>query len=216
MLRGTSITLAPPGLVYSGAATLAGQVYRYTSTGARVPWAGRPVQILRRNPTDQTPRLLGTVRTDVRGRYVARVRISGTTTFQARMVAAGWYAGASTPLVTARIRLRPTSLTGSVGATNASVIRAGTRMSTYGHLRVVYTTGHTGPFARQPVLIQIRARGYAAAAYNTVAYALTTSTGYYYANWTADFNADVRVVYLSSYSGIASAYRWLALVRIRS
>ena len=214
MYRGTAITLAQPATVYNGfATTLTGSVYRYTSTGARVPWAGRAVQIFRMPSAS----LLGTVRTDARGRYLARIRISGAVTFRPRVAATGGYAGASIPYpyVTAQVRPRPTSLTGTVGATSDRVIRPGTKMSTYGHLQVLNTAGRTGPFARQRVLVQTRPRGQTSLPYETVATATTTSTGYYYANWPAEIDVDVRAAFITTLPATTSAFRWLAAVDVK-
>ena len=218
MYRGTAITLAQPATVYNGfATTLTGLVYRYTPTGSRVPWAGRPVQLRARVAGgDGDLRLIGTVRTDSRGRYLARIRISGAVTFRTAIVASGGYAGASIPypFITAQVRPRPTSSTGPVGATSDRVIRPGTKMSTYGHLQVLNTSGRTGPFARQRVLIQTRPRGRTSIAYSTVATATTTSTGYYYANWPAQTDVDVRAAFISTLSNTASVFRWLAFVDV--
>lgn len=218
MYRGTAISLAQPATVYNGfATTLTGLVYRYTATGARVPWAGRPVQIFSRVAGDGDLRLIGTVRTDARGRYLARIRISGAVTFRTAIVATGGYAGASIPypFITAQVRPRPTSLTGTVGATTDRVIRPGTKMSTYGHLQVLNASGRTGPFARQPVLIQTRPHGQTSVPYTTVATATTTSTGYYYANWPARADVDVRAAFVSTLKHTASVFRWLAFVDVK-
>ena len=218
MYRGTAITLAQPATVYNGfATTLTGSVYRYTSTGARVPWAGRAVQIFRFYLTGEDARLLGTVRTDARGRYVARIRIGGAVTFRPMVAATGGYAGASIPypFVAARVRPRPTGLTGTVGATSDRVIRPGTTMSTYGHLTVLNTSGRTGPFARQRVMVQTRPRGQTTLPYETVATATTTSTGYYYANWLAQTDVDVRAAFVSTLPATTSAFRWLAAVDVK-
>lgn len=51
--------------------------------------------------------------------------------------------------------------------------------------------------------------------YQTVATATTTSTGYYYANWNASTDVDVRVAYLSPYQSIGSAFRWIRTVDVR-
>lgn len=214
--RGTSTTLQQPPTVYNpGPTTLTGTVGRYTPTGARILWAGRAVSIYRDLGIGQADVLLGTVRTDVNGRYTARIRISGPVTFRTTVDATGGYAGSSSPLVTAQVRPRPATITGSVGATSDRVIRAGTKMSTYGHLQVRYTTGHTGPFAHQQVLIQTRPRGQTSVPYSTVASAVTTSTGYYYTNWLAQSDVDVRAAYVSPYMSIASAYRWLSFVDVQ-
>ena len=218
MYRGTAITLAQPAAVYNGfASTVTGLVSRYTATGSRVPWAGRPVQIYCRVFGQENLRLIGTVRTDTRGRYLVRIRISGTVTFRTAIVASGGYSGASIPypFITAQVRPRPATITGTVGATSDRVIRPGTKMSTYGHLRVLETSGRIGPFAGQRVLVQTRPRGQTSVAYSTVAMTTTTSNGYYYVNWPAQTDVDVRVAFVSTLSSVTSAFRWLAVVDVQ-
>ena len=110
---------------------------------------------------------------------------------------------------------RPTSLTGTTDATTATVIRPGTKMSTYGHLRVMYTSGTTGAFGNQQVVVQTRPRGQTATPYRTVGTATTTGTGYYYANWNVQADVDVRVAFLSPYQSIGSSFRWIRAVDVR-
>ena len=112
------------------------------------------------------------------------------------------------------VTARPTTLTGTAGATNATVIRPGTKMSTFGRLSAMYTTGATGPFASRQVLVQTRPRGRIAIPYSTVATATTTSTGYYYTNWTARQDVDVRVAFLSPYQSVGSAFRYVRAVDV--
>lgn len=59
------------------------------------------------------------------------------------------------------------------------------------------------------MLVQTRPRS--ATAYSTVA---TAGTGYYYANWNAPVDADVRVVFAPLYQTVRSAYRWLRVVEV--
>lgn len=123
----------------------------------------------------------------------------------------------NTPLtreLTVTVRARPTTITGTADPTVATVIRTGTKMSTYGHLSVMYTTGKTGPFAGQQVVVQTRPRYNTNAGYTTMATATTTSTGYYYANWNVIQDVDVRVAFLSPYQSIASSYRWLRVLHV--
>jgi len=138
---------------------------------------------------------------DTAGTYTLRVEIGGP-----------GYRLDNMPLyreLTVTVRPRPTTLTGTANPTSATVVRPSTRMSTYGRLSAMYTTGATGPFAGQKVVIQTRPRSNPTGPYNTVATATTTSTGYYYANWNASVDADVRVAFLSPYTSIASAYRYI-------
>ena len=113
------------------------------------------------------------------------------------------------------VSARPAYLTGTAGATSATVIRAGTRMSTFGRLSAMYTTGATGPFAGQRVLVQTRPRGRTALPYTTVATATTSSTGYYYVNWTVRSDVDVRVAFVSPYQSVGSAFRYVRAVDVR-
>lgn len=106
---------------------------------------------------------------------------------------------------------RATSLTGITAATSATVIRPGTRMSAYGHLRV--TDGATTAYAAQKVAVQTRPVG--GSAYTTVATASTSSSGYYYANWTARSDVDVRLAHLSTDRYTNSAYTFVRRVDVR-
>jgi hypothetical protein len=108
---------------------------------------------------------------------------------------------------------RATHLTGTAGATSGSVIRPGTRMSTYGHLSI--TEGTTKPYAGRKVLVQTRPHNQTTAPFTTVASATTTSTGYYYTNWTARTDVDVRVAYVSTDRYTTSAYRVVRFVDVR-
>ena len=113
------------------------------------------------------------------------------------------------------VKPRPTTITGTANPTTATVIRPGTKMSTYGHLKAMYTSGATGAFAKQKVVVQTRPRGQLGTPYTTVATATTTGTGYYYANWTARTDVDVRVAFITPYTTIASSFRWLRVVDVR-
>ena len=106
------------------------------------------------------------------------------------------------------VTARPASISGTAGATSAVVIRPGTKMSTFGHLDAMYTTGATGPFAGQQVVVQTRPRG-TTLPYATVATATTNSTGYYYTNWTIQSDVDVRVAFLSPYTSVGSAFTYV-------
>ena len=113
------------------------------------------------------------------------------------------------------VTARPATITGSAAPTNATVIRPGTKMSTYGHLTAMYTTGATGPFAGQRVVVQTRPHGQTSVPYSTVATATTTGTGYYYTNWFARSDVDVRVAFISPDQSVGSAFRWLRVVDVK-
>lgn len=112
------------------------------------------------------------------------------------------------------VTARPASISGTAGATSATVIRPGTKMSTFGHLNAMYTTGATGPFAGQQVVVQTRPRG-TTLPYATVATATTTSTGYYYTNWTVQKDVDVRVAFISPYTTVGSAFAYVRAVDVQ-
>lgn len=113
------------------------------------------------------------------------------------------------------VTARPSTITGFAAPTSATVIRPGTKMSTYGHLTAMYTTGATGAFAGQKVVVQTRPHGQTSVPYSTVASATTNSSGYYYANWFVRSDVDVRVAFISPYQSVGSAFRWLRVVDVR-
>jgi hypothetical protein len=99
-----------------------------------------------------------------------------------------------------------TSLTGRTAPTNARQVHPGTKMSTYGHLKVTYDNGTSGAYADRQVVVQTRAQGVPGAAFTTVATARTSATGYYYANWTARDDVDVRVAFLSPFRTVGWSF----------
>lgn len=108
---------------------------------------------------------------------------------------------------------RPTSLTGKATATSATIIRPNTKMSSYGTLKVSDPTTTHG-YAGQRVLIQTRPHNRTTLPYTTVASAVTSSTGYYYANWLARSDVDVRVVHVSADPFTNSAYTFVRFVDV--
>lgn len=108
--------------------------------------------------------------------------------------------------------VRTTTLTGVTKPTTATIVRPGTKMSAYGHLTI--TDGQTTPYGGQRVLVQTRPHNRTDLPYTTVAGATTTSTGYWYTNWTARTDVDVRAVHLSTVAYITSSYRFLAFVDV--
>lgn len=211
--RASTVSLAVAPATQPARPVASGVVRYWTYQGVQAPSPGRTVVI--RTPDRIVSQsswvpgtALATTTTDAHGRYSVALPITAT------QVVAADVPGTSTVSYTygaARaVVYQPTSLTGRVAPTTATVVRSGTRMSTYGHLRVAYTTGATGGFSTQQVVVQTRPRANPGAGYSTVASAITSRTGYYYANWTARYDADVRVAYLSPYQNIRSSYRWLA------
>jgi hypothetical protein len=110
---------------------------------------------------------------------------------------------------------RPSRLTCFTGAKSDPVIRPGTTMSTYGHLRVMYTSGAIGPFPNQRVLVQTKPVGAPESAWQTAASATTTSTGYFYANWTVTDDVNVRAAFVENYQTIDTSYCGTGRVDVR-
>jgi hypothetical protein len=129
-------------------------------------------------------------RPDWQGPMRMRVRLSGTT-----------IADEFETTTVHRTALNPTT-----GPTTAPVIRAGTKMSTYGHLTGTYDIGTSGAYPNRQVVVQTRVRGVLGAAFHTVATARTTATGYFYANWTARDDVDVRAAFLSTLRTISWSF----------
>ncbi len=98
------------------------------------------------------------------------------------------------------------ALTATTGPTTAREIRPGTKMSSYGHLTGTYDNGTRGPYPNRQVVVQTRVRGVPGAVFRTVATAWTTATGYFYANWTAREDVDVRVAFLSTFWTISWSF----------
>lgn len=107
-----------------------------------------------------------------------------------------------------------TALDGVTGATSATVIKPGTKMSTYGHLKIS-RSGVSSGYAGQRVDVQTRPRG-TTTAYKTVVSATTTgTTGYYYANWIVRADVDVRVQFLSKDADVKNVWKYIRVVDVR-
>jgi hypothetical protein len=198
-----------------------GVVRYWTYQGAQTPSPGRAVVIRTPDTTvngrDWYPgAALATTSTDNTGHYSVTLPIGSTQHVIADVPGTTGLGFVFTPFASPVLATvyHPTYLSGRTAPTNTTVARPGTKMSTYGHLSVVYNSGTTGPFAKQTVRVQIRPRSNPAAGYSTVATATTTSTGYFYANWNIPYDADVRVAYLTPYQYIRSSYRYLALIDV--
>jgi len=216
--RASTVSLAVTPATFPGRPRASGVVRYWTYQGVQAPSPGRTVVIRTPNrslsPTSWVAgTALATTKTDAQGRFSVSLPVGVTQYVIADVPGTTTLGYVFTPNVKAVV-YQPTSLSGRVAPTTATVVRPGTKMSTYGHLSVTYTTGRTGPFPTQQVLVQARPRANPGAGYGTVASAITSRTGYYYANWTARYDADVRVAYLSPYQNIRSSYRWLALVDV--
>jgi len=211
--RGSVVNLTvPPAAPRQVVAT--GLVQYWTSSGEIAASPGRTV-LIRGNDDLATPGpVLAKGVTDAQGRYSIKVPLPSTRTIYADTTQTSTLGFAFSNSKVASV-VQPTTLTGTAAPTSGGVIKPGTKMSTYGTLKVMYTSGQTGPFANQQVLVQTRPHADPAAPYTTVATATTSSTGYYYANWSAPrVDVDVRVAYRSPYSSIASAFRWLRVVDV--
>jgi hypothetical protein len=216
MTRGSVLTLAAtPGALPSGP-RVSGTVKYWTYQGVQAPSPGRTVWIRKPDtltyPYQRGP-IIATTTTDSAGRYAVTLPIHTNQDVVADVPGTTTLGFTFYGPVRATV-YQPTFLTGRAAPTTATVIRPGTRMSTYGHLSVVYTTGKTGPFANQRVLVQTRPRSNPSAPYSTVGSDVTSSTGYYYTNWNASVDVDVRVAFITPYQSIASSYRWLRVVDV--
>lgn len=108
-----------------------------------------------------------------------------------------------------RIVRRTTTLTGTAGGTNTTVIGPGTKMSTFGHLKIRQYDA-TVAYGGQQVLVQTRPRGATTTPYTTVATATSSaSTGYYYANWTASVDVDIRAAFISTNADVESTWKYI-------
>ncbi|MFC0623121.1 hypothetical protein [Kribbella deserti] len=210
--RGTKVTAAQTSAPYlpGQSVTVAGTGLQYTASGSLVALGGKTVSILNGGT------VLGTSRTDAAGRYAVTFKPSaGISSVNVRILSGNPQVVNGTWSANLKAAPRPTTLTGTAGPTAGGVVRPGTKMSTFGHLKVMYTNGQTGPYAGQEIHVQTRPRSNPAAPYTTVVKAKTSTSGYYYANWNAAVDVDVRVAYLSPYTGVKSAYRWLTVIDVQ-
>jgi hypothetical protein len=213
--RASVVTLAAtPGALPTGP-RVTGTVKYWTYQGVLAPSPGRTVWI--RQPGWSYPfqpgAVIATITTDATGRFAVTLPIRTNQQVVADVPRTTTLGLTFTDPVQTTV-YQPTSITGYAAPTTATVIRRGTRMSTYGHLSVVYTTGKTGPFANQRAVVQTRPRSNPSAPYTTVASDVTKPSGYYYANWYASIDVDVRVAFISPYQSIRSSYRWLRVVDV--
>lgn len=215
--RGVKVTVPRIVKTLPGhATTISGTAAYYTSTGAQLPLPNRTVQVSGQTigGTDNESALTR-VRTDSSGRFRFMLRVTREYYLYVRVWSASTIIANGYAPVDLQFNPRPTWMEGVAKPTNATVIRPGIKLSTYGHLRVMYSNGSIGPYAGQKVVVQTRPKAKPAASYTTVATAATSSTGYYYANWNASVDADVRVAFISPYATIASSYRWIRAIDVR-
>lgn len=114
-----------------------------------------------------------------------------------------------------RIVKYATVLDGVTNPTSATVITPGTKLSTYGHLKITKYGQSTG-YAGQRVEIQTRPRGQTSVPYATVVTATTSGAiGYYYANWNVRSDVDVRVQFLSTDANVKNTWKYIRVVDVR-
>ncbi|WP_328996185.1 hypothetical protein OG394_16180 [Kribbella sp. NBC_01245] len=106
-------------------------------------------------------------------------------------------------------------LTGKALPKSGTVVLPGTTMATYGNLTLADPNGVTTPFTNRRILVQARPGSTPTAPYRTVATATTTSTGYYYSNWTATVDTHVRVVYLPDGGPGRPTYTYIRYLNIQ-
>ncbi len=219
--RKSTATLAAPPVSAPARPRATGTVKYWTYTGTLAPSPGRRVDIrgssfLNPDGSWNLGRLYATTTTDRNGNYAVTVPITAPTWIRALVPSTptlGWLDSVTPAGSDQAYVVRPTVITGTAAPTTATVIRPGTRMSTYGHLTVASYNGRQSAYGGQKVVVQTRPRG--GSAYSTVATATTTATGYYYASWNAAVDADVRVAFLSPYLTVDSSYRWIRAVDVR-
>lgn len=109
----------------------------------------------------------------------------------------------------------PVKLTGITTLTEDAVARPGSKLSSYGHLRLTDGAAASAPYGGKSVLVQMRPKSTPTAPYKTVATATTTRTGYYYVNWRASVDADIRVAHVSARADIPSAFTYVRSLDVR-
>jgi hypothetical protein len=209
--RATVATLSVPAVNVPAKPRATGRVTYWTAAGTQAPVPGRRVSI---RTMGSAPQTVATTTTDSNGRYSVTVPVAHGTWLEAAVPSTstlGWDLSNSYYVKI----LHPTSITGTAAPTSATVIRNGTKMSTYGHLRVLSNAGKSIPFASQKVVVQTRPKANPSVGYSTVATATTTNTGYYYTNWNATVDADVRVAFNSPYQTITGSSRWVRSIDVQ-
>jgi hypothetical protein len=93
---------------------------------------------------------------------------------------------------------RPSTVNGITAPTQAEPARSGTKMSTYGHLTVRRADGSTGPLAGEVVKILVKRP--ADTAWWLIGSSRTTSSGYYYTNWSVPYQSGEQVIVRAQYT----------------
>jgi len=209
--RASTVTLSVRPATPSSAAVASGTVKYWTYQSVEAPVPGRRVNI-RRGVAGGKHWIVANAVTDRNGRFAVRLPAGPPGWDHAEVASTSTLGWDISPSV---LRRNPTYLTGIAAPTTATVIRPGTKMSTFGHLKVATNAGRWIAAAGQRVVVQTRPKADPSTGYTTVATATTSGTGYYYTNWNATVDADVRVAFLSPYQTINSTYRWLRAVDVQ-
>jgi hypothetical protein len=215
--RASTVAMSIPAVNVPGKPVAAGIVQFWNVERELVASAGRRVDIRKYDTVTGAVTQLTSTTTDKYGRFVVTLPLTSTTRVFAAVPSTptlGWVTNLPGSGGTLAKVLHPTSISGTVRPTNTTVVHPGTLMSTWGHLTVVTTTGKVIPYGGQTVVVQTRPRGDRTKPYGTVADATTNSNGYFYTNWNASSDADVRVAFLSPYQSITSSYRWIGAVDV--
>lgn len=149
--RGVKVTVPRTVKSLPGRSTsISGTAAYYTSAGKLLPLPNRTVQVSGVPiGSTQNEAVLTRVTTDSAGRFRFTLKVTREHYLYVRVwsnstVIANGYAPSDL-----RFDPRPSTLDGVADPTTATVVRPGTKMSSYGHLRVMYSNGSTGPFAGQ-------------------------------------------------------------------
>src|SRR6266540_2945988 len=127
--------------------------------------------------------VLASTTTDSYGRYAVTLPLTASTYVYAAVPSTstlGWTTSHWKSADTLAQVLHPTYVSGTVKPTYATVVHAGTLMSTCGHLSVMTSSGAIVPYAGQKVVVQTRPRGDTTKPYRTIGDATTNSKGYFY------------------------------------
>ncbi|MGH3464999.1 MAG: hypothetical protein ACRDP9_26330 [Kribbellaceae bacterium] len=205
-----------------------GHLRLYDGTAKATPLVNRFVYVETRPlSTPAAPyKAISTGRTTATGYYYANWTADADVNVRVSFVGGAGAPSKITYLGQVRPQKRPTYLDGVARPTSpTSVIRLDTKMSSFGHLRVLYSNAQLGPYAGQRVRVQLRAAVepelVSGPPYETVGEAVTTSTGYFYTNWRPSIiyfrNTDVsvRLIFSSSYRTVATSVLDLGVIHVQ-
>ena len=205
-----------------------GHLRLYDGTGKATPLVNRFVYVETRPlSTPAAPyKAISTGKTTTTGYYYANWKADVDVDVRVSFVGGAGVPSKITYLGQVRPRPRPTWLDGVARPTSpTSVIRLDTKMSAFGHLRVLYSNAQLGPYAGQRVRVQLREAVepvlVSGPPYDTVGEAVTTSTGYFYTNWTPsrayfrNTDVSVRLVFASGYRTVATSVLELGVIHVQ-